>query len=59
MIMKEVEKTIEKAVDSGTKAAKKSADEWVSYIQEHPMQSIVFGAVIYLAVKGLLSGTFK
>ncbi len=55
----DIEKTVENAVDSGTKAVKESTDDWLAYIETHPMQSIFFGAVAFFAIKGLLGSSFK
>ena len=33
--------------------AKRSGQDWLDYVIEHPLQSLLFGAVIGLAVKGL------
>jgi len=38
----------------GTEQAQKSAKDWYGYIEKHPLQSMLFGTVIYFAAKGLL-----
>jgi len=41
-----------------SKKAKESVEEgsedWLQYIKEHPFQSMLYGAVIFLAFRGLL-----
>ena len=37
----------------GKEIAGKSAKDWFHYIQDHPLQTLVFGAVIYFAMKGM------
>lgn len=36
-----------------SKEAKRSGEDWLDYVMEHPVQSLIFGAVIGLAVRGL------
>ncbi|HEV2613229.1 MAG TPA: hypothetical protein VGV92_00800 [Gammaproteobacteria bacterium] len=38
----------------GTTEVQKSAKDWYGYIEKHPLQSMLFGTVVYFAVKGLL-----
>lgn len=33
--------------------AKQSSQDWLDYVIDHPLQCLLFGAVIGLAVKGL------
>lgn len=35
------------------KEVKNSGKDWVCYVQNHPVQSLFFGAAIGLALKGL------
>jgi len=51
---KEWGKDISKGMDKGKEEVKKSAQEWYSYIEDHPIQSLAFGVVIFYALKGLL-----
>ncbi|MBA2649725.1 MAG: hypothetical protein H0U75_09080 [Legionella sp.] len=37
----------------GLHEAKKSGEDWLKYVEQHPLQSMVFGAVILYAIKGL------
>jgi len=34
---------------------KKSGEDWLSYVEKHPLQSMLFGIVGYFALKGILS----
>ncbi len=34
--------------------AKQSSEDWLDYIMDHPLQSLIFGAVIGLAIRGFL-----
>lgn len=36
-----------------SKEAKKSGQDWLNYIMEHPAQSLLFGTIIGLAIRGL------
>lgn len=47
-------KDISKGMDKGKEQVKKSAHDWYSYIEDHPIQSLAFGVVIFYALKGLL-----
>lgn len=40
----------------GMHEAKKSGEDWLDYVEKHPMQSMVFGVVILYAIKGFLKG---
>lgn len=60
--IKEVKKTAndvaENATDTAKKGAqqvKKSTKDWLSYVEKHPAQSLIFGGIALLAVKGLLT----
>ena len=44
---------VKDAVDDPEQSMKESGEDWVKYIKTHPVQSIAFGAVILLAIKGL------
>lgn len=37
----------------GMDEAKKSGQDWLDYVEKHPLQSMVFGGVIFFALKGL------
>lgn len=37
----------------GSQEVKQSGEDWVNYIQTHPIQSILFGIVGYFALKGV------
>ena len=37
----------------GLKEVKKSGDDWLEYVETHPVQSMLFGVVIFYALKGL------
>jgi hypothetical protein len=39
---------------TGKNEIKKSAKDWYGYIEKHPIQSMLFGSVIYFAIKGLI-----
>ena len=41
-------------VKDGMQEIKKSGDDWLAYVQNHPLQSMVFGVVIFYALKGLM-----
>jgi hypothetical protein len=36
---------------TGKNEIKKSAKDWYGYIEKHPIQSMLFGSVIYFAIK--------
>lgn len=40
-------------VEESKKIAKQSLKDWVNYLCSHPAQSLLFGATIFLAIKGL------
>ncbi|STX29218.1 Uncharacterised protein [Legionella beliardensis] len=40
--------------EQGKKELKKSGKDWLDYVQSHPLQSMVFGVVIYFALKGMM-----
>jgi|GEM_PF-7095212 len=37
----------------GLKEAKKSGQDWLKYVQTHPLQSMIFGLVAFFALKGM------
>lgn len=58
---KEVKKTADdvaenakKTVEKSAQQVKKSTNDWLGYIEKHPAQSLVFGGIALLALKGLL-----
>ena len=52
--MHEMKNDMRENMDKGKKEAKESVKDWYCYIQEHPLQSMLFGITIFFAVKGLL-----
>ena len=48
-----VEKSQDK-VKQSKQEMKESMKDWYGYIQEHPLQSMLFGITVYFALKGLL-----
>jgi hypothetical protein len=50
----EMQDNLEKTVEISKNELKKSTTDWFKYIQEHPMQSILFGVVILFAIKGMM-----
>ena len=57
MFKNNLKENINDTVDSAkdmTNVAKKSGKDWLDYVMEHPVQSLMFGAIIGLAVKGFL-----
>jgi hypothetical protein len=38
--------------EKGIDEVKKSGEDWLEYVETHPMQTMVFGVVIYYAIKG-------
>jgi len=47
------ENTEEMAKKAGEQAIE-SGKDWLCYVQEHPLQSVLFALVGYFALKGLL-----
>jgi hypothetical protein len=39
--------------EKGIEEIKKSGTDWLTYIEKHPLQTILFGLIGYCAVKGL------
>lgn len=37
----------------GLSEARKSGEDWLNYVEKHPLQSMLFGTVIFFALKGL------
>jgi hypothetical protein len=50
----QVKKEATKHFKTGKTEVQKSAKDWYGYIEKHPIQSMLFGSVIYFAIKGLL-----
>jgi hypothetical protein len=50
----QAKKEMEKHIKTGADEVQKSAKDWYGYIEKHPLQSMLFGTVIYFALKGLL-----
>ncbi len=50
----QVKDEVSKNVQKGKKEVQKSAQDWYGYIDKHPLQSMLFGSVIYFAIKGFL-----
>ena len=42
--------------NEGVQQVKESGRDWLTYVEEHPMQTILFGVVGYFALKGFLKG---
>lgn len=51
--------TAEKKIDTGVELVKKSTNDRLNYIETHPAQSVLFGSVIYFAIKGLFRDIFR
>lgn len=49
----EVKNEVGKQFKTGKGEVKKSAKDWYDYVEKHPLQSMLFGTVVYFAVKGL------
>lgn len=49
--MDKMNEGVEKAKESTTQSLK----DWYAYVEAHPLQSLLFGAVIYFACKGLMT----
>ncbi len=45
---------VTKNVQKGKQEVQRSAKDWYGYIEKHPLQSMLFGTVIYFAIKGFL-----
>ena len=41
------------ALKKGVHEVKKSGTDWWCYVEEHPIQSMIFGVIGYFALKGL------
>lgn len=39
--------------EQGIEEIKKSGTDWLTYIEKHPVQTLIFAVVGYFAVKGL------
>ena len=37
----------------GMHEMKKSGEDWMNYVEKHPLQSMIFGTVIFFAIKGI------
>lgn len=40
------------ALRKGTQQVKESGQDWLAYVEEHPMQTMLFGIIGYFALKG-------
>ncbi|WP_419420801.1 hypothetical protein ACNVED_05765 [Legionella sp. D16C41] len=47
-------RNVNEMLDRGTQELKKSGHDWLDYVQDHPLQSMFFGMVAYLALKGMM-----
>ncbi len=52
--MNKVKNDANEYVKKGKEEVKQSAQDWFDYVQEHPFQTLVFGAAIYFALKGMV-----
>ncbi len=50
----QVKDEVSKNVQKGKKEVQQSAKDWYGYIEKHPLQSMLFGSVVYFAIKGFL-----
>ena len=50
----QVKKEAGKQLKTGTNEVRQSAKDWYGYIEKHPIQSMLFGSVIYFAIKGFI-----
>jgi hypothetical protein len=53
--MQNVKDEVSKSMKNNVKEMKKSGKDWVSYIQSHPLQSVLFGITAFFAIKGMFS----
>lgn len=44
---------VSEMAEKGAKEVKKSGEDWLEYVETHPIQSMLFGVVIFYAFKGL------
>lgn len=42
-----------KVAENPKKEIKKSSEDWINYIKDHPLQSIFYGIIGYFALKGM------
>lgn len=52
-IKEKASNALNKAQDM-SEEAKKSGKDWLQYVMDHPLQSLLFGAAIGLAIKGMI-----
>lgn len=43
-----------KTLKEGKKQIEEGGKDWWAYVENHPLQTLVFGAIGYLALKGFL-----
>jgi len=53
-IMDDVKKSAKSMAENPIEETKKSSEDWVKYIQTHPLQALLFGIVGYFAIKGII-----
>lgn len=49
-----LKKELEPSIREGKKQMEKSGKDWWAYVENHPLQTLVFGVVGYFALRGLL-----
>lgn len=50
--MQDITNSTKKVLEQSSEEVKKSGKDWVDYLQNHPMQSILFAIVGYFALRG-------
>ena len=51
----DAKQTVQSEVEKGMEESKESAQDWIDYVSEHPVQSVIFGIIGYYALKGFLN----
>ena len=44
------------SLKKGAQQVKESGQDWLAYVEEHPMQTMLFGVIGYFALKGFFKG---
>jgi len=41
-------------LNEGYESLKESGNDWLKYVEKHPMQTLLFGIIGYFALKGIV-----
>ena len=50
----DLKKAVNTSYETSKKEVKKSGKDWLAYVEQHPLQTMLFGIIGYFAIKGMI-----